>query len=158
MTASCLSRAFIAFLISLTSLSVYAQTPGRKDSDRERVLSEIRNYKHDILVKTLDLTKDQQREFFPIYDELEDRLQELNAETRDLEKRVAANEVASETEIAAAAAMVYSQKDREGTLEMEYYDKFKSILTPRQLLGLRGAEKSFTQKLVRHHNRLKDNR
>ena len=79
MTASCLSRAFIAFLISLTSLSVYAQTPGRKDSDRERVLSEIRNYKHDILVKTLDLTKDQQREFFPIYDELEDRLQELNA-------------------------------------------------------------------------------
>ena len=64
MTASCLSRAFIAFLISLTSLSVYAQTPGRKDSDRERVLSEIRNYKHDILVKTLDLTKDQQREFF----------------------------------------------------------------------------------------------
>ncbi len=54
--------------------------------------------------------------------------------------------------------MVYSQKQREGNLEMEYYEKFKSILTPRQLMGLRGAEKIFTQKLVRHHNRMRNNR
>ncbi len=95
---------------------------------------------------------------FPIYDELDNRLQEINTETRELEKRVAVDQTATDTEIEAAASMVYSQKQREGNLEMEYYEKFKSILTPRQLMGLRGAEKIFTQKLVRHHNRMRDNR
>lgn len=158
MTLSCLSRVFIAFMISMASLTAFAQAPGQKDSDRERFLSEIRNYKHDVLVKSLELTKDQQREFFPIYDELDNKLQELNTETRELEKRVAVDKDATDTEVEAAAAMVYSQKAREGELEMQYYDKFRSILSPRQLLGLRSVEKNFTQKLVRHHNRLRDSR
>ena len=55
-----------------------------------------------------------------------------------------------------AASAVYSQKEREGKVEMEYYDKFKGILTPRQLLGLKSAEKRFTQQLVRYHRRLRD--
>jgi len=158
MIFSCPLRVLAAVLISMASLSVFAQAHGPKDIDRDRFLSEIRNYKHEVLVKSLELTKEQQREFFPIYDELDNRLQEINTETRELEKRVAVDQTATDTEIEAAASMVYSQKQREGNLEMEYYEKFKSILTPRQLMGLRGAEKIFTQKLVRHHNRMRNNR
>ena len=117
MIFSCPLRVLAAVLISMASLSVFAQAPGPKDIDRDRFLSEIRNYKHEVLVKSLELTKEQQREFFPIYDELDNRLQEINTETRELEKRVAVDQTATDTEIEAAASMVYSQKQREGNLE-----------------------------------------
>ena len=142
-------------LTLLAAGPIYAQQT-KEDVERDRVFTEIRAYKHDVLVKSLDLTKEQQREFFPVYDELDDKLMEINHETRDLERRVAADANASDTEIEAAASAVYSQKEREGKVEMEYYDKFKGILTPRQLLGLKSAEKRFTQQLVRYHRRLRD--
>lgn len=148
----------IAAAIMLTILAVgpvCAQQP-KEDSGRDRIFTEIRAYKHDVLIKTLDLTKEQQREFFPVYDELDDKLIQINTETRDLERRVAADADASDTEIEAAAQAVYSQKEREGKVEKEYYDKFKDILTPRQLLNLKNAEKLFTQQLVRHHRRLRE--
>lgn len=148
----------IAAAIMLTILAVgpvCAQQP-KEDGGRDRIFTEIRAYKHDVLIKTLDLTKEQQREFFPVYDELDDKLIQINTETRDLERRVAADAGASDTEIEAAAQAVYSQKEREGKVEMEYYDKFKEILTPRQLLNLKNAEKLFTQQLVRHHRRLRE--
>jgi len=99
MIFSCPWRVLAAVLISMASLSVFAQAPGPKDIDRDRFLSEIRNYKHEVLVKSLELTKEQQREFFPIYDELDNRLQEINTETRELEKRVAVDQTATDTEI-----------------------------------------------------------
>ncbi|MDE5661842.1 MAG: hypothetical protein K2F91_00800 [Muribaculaceae bacterium] len=126
------------------------------DIDREKALCEMKAYKHDVLAKELDLTKEQQRDFFPIYDELDSKLLQINLETRELERRTEADAEASDTELEAAAAAIYAQKQKEGKLEMEYYDKFRELLTPRQLLRLRSAEKKFTRTLVRHHRRLRE--
>lgn len=147
--------ALVLTLVFLAAVPLRAQQ-SRPDADRDRIFTELRAYKHKVLVESLDLTKEQQREFFPVYDEMDDKLIQINNETRDLERSVIANPDATDTEIEAAAAAVYSQKEREGEVEMEYYDKLKQILTPRQLLCLRSAEKNFTQKLVRYHRRLRD--
>ena len=72
-------------LTLLAAGPIYAQQT-KEDVERDRVFTEIRAYKHDVLVKSLDLTKEQQREFFPVYDELDDKLMEINNETRDLER------------------------------------------------------------------------
>ena len=161
MTISSLRHSFL--LIFFLAASCVFTAVGRpqqplKGNERERVLAEMRAYKHDVLVKALSLTSDQQREFFPVYDEMDEKLMQINTEARDLEKRVLADEQASDTEIGAAASAVFSQKEREGKIEMEYFEKFKEILTPRQLLGLKKEEKLFTQKLVRQHRRIKDSK
>lgn len=141
------------FAVLFVAFSFWAQQP-IDEAGRSRILSEMRAYKHRLLAKELDLSKEQQNLFFPVYDEMDDRLMQINNETRDLEKAVKENADASDTEIEAAAAAVYSQKEREGKVESEYFEKFSEILTPRQLLGLKSAEKKFTQKLVRHHHKL----
>lgn len=84
---------------------------------------------------------------------MDDQLQQIGAETRDLERNVLENVEASDTEVEAAAAAIYSQKQREGKVEAEYYEQFKEILSPRQLLKLKSAERKFTQQLVRQHRR-----
>lgn len=154
-----MKRSLITILIFLSAMSVslrfQAQGQPMTNADRTRWLSEIRNYKHDFLVRELELTKEQQRDFFPLYDEMEDEIERINAETRELESKASENSEASELEIENAARTVFEQKRAEGQVEMTYFDKFKEILTPRQLLRLKNSERKFTQELVKHHRRMR---
>lgn len=123
-------------------------------SDRQRWLGEMRNLKHEFIARDLDLSKDQQREFFPIYDSMEDEIAKLNSDTREAENRTAADADASDLALENTARTVFEQKRAEGQIEMTYFEKFKEILTPRQLLQLKNAERKFTQQLVSRHRRL----
>ena len=139
----------LAILASATTLP--AQTPGKapRPDDRERFRAEVRNYKHEFLARELDMSKEQQREFFPVYDEMDDAIDKIATETRDLETRTASKADATEVELEAAARAVDSQKKEEGEIELQYFDRFKQSLQQKQLLQLRAAERKFTRKLRR---------
>lgn len=140
--------------IFASSLSAEAQQRRRLTAeDRQKYLSEMRQYKHDFLVKELELSRDQQNAFFPVYDKMEDELTQLADDTRVLEDKVTADDKATDVEIEAAARAMFEQKSKEGEIEKSYFDKFKAILSPRQLLNLKNAERKFTQQLVRQHGK-----
>lgn len=145
-------------LTLLFASSVTAEAQQRKRltaEDRQKYLGEMRQFKHEFLVKELELTRDQQNAFFPVYDKMDDELTQVADETRDLENKVAADEKATDTELESAARTVFEQKSKEGDIEKAYFDKFKGILSPRQLLKLKSAERKFTQQLVRQHGKAK---
>ena len=145
---------FIASLIlALVSLTAIAQPPVNQH-DRARWIQEIRSYKHEFMAKELSLSKDQQRKFFPLYDQMEDEIERLNSETRELEIKADTPE-ATDLELQNAARTIFEQKRAEGQVEMTYFEKFKDILTPRQLLRLKCTERKFMQKLVNTHRRTK---
>ena len=121
-------------------------------------MEQLRPYQHEFLTKELKLSRDQAREFFAVYDKMDEELQQIADETRELERQALENADASDTELEAASQAVFAQKQKEGKIEMEYYEKFKEILTPRQLLQLKGAERQFTQRLLRQHRKLKRGR
>lgn len=148
------------FIPLMCALLFMAMVPAKalaqqlNEDDRNRYVNQIRAYKHDFLAKELGLSKAQQDAFFELYDAMEDRTMDLGGEVRDLEKKASAAG-ASDEEMAAAAIALYSQKMREGKIEMEYYEKFKETLTPAQLVALKSAERKFTQELMRQHRRLR---
>lgn len=147
-------RFFAAAIFAISALCVSeAVAQQLNDEDRDRYINEIRTYKHDFLTRDLNLSREQQKEFFVLYDEMDEKLQQLNTETRNLERQVDANSEASATEIEAVARAVFEQTAKEGNIELEYFDKFSKVLTPRQLLKLKSSEKKFTQLLVRQHRR-----
>lgn len=149
-----LNRIIAAVVFATSALfAVESVAQQLNDEDRDRYINEIRAYKHNYLIRDLNLTREQQREFFALYDEMDEKLQQLNTETRDLERRVDANADASDTEIEAAARAVFEQTVKEGNIELDYFEKFSKVLTPRQLLKLKSSEKKFTQFLVRQHRR-----
>lgn len=150
-------RTAAAFLFILTAFIFFAANAQSSVSpdDRQRWISEIRTYKHEFLAKELDLTRDQQNSFFPLYDEMEDRIEDLNAETRELETRVTENADAGDIEVLGASRAVFELKKNEGEIELSYYDKFKDILSPRQLLQLKSAERQFTRQLLDSHHRMR---
>ena len=148
------------FIPLMCALLFMAMVPAKaiaqqlNEDDRNRYVNQIRAYKHDFLAKELGLSKAQQDAFFELYDAMEDRTIDLGGEVRDLEKKASAAG-ASDEEMAAAAIALYSQKMREGEIEIEYYEKFKETLTPAQLVALKSAERKFTQELMRQHRRLR---
>ena len=148
------------FIPLMCALLFMAMVPAKalaqqlNEDDRNRYVNQIRAYKHDVLAKELGLSKAQQDAFFELYDAMEDRTMDLGGEVRDLEKKASAAG-ASDEEMAAAAIALYSQKMREGEIEIEYYEKFKETLTPAQLVALKSAERKFTQELMRQHRRLR---
>lgn len=153
-----ISRKLLLSVLMVMSVCAWAQPPVASAPDRDKIMSELRPYQHEFLTKELKLTKEQARDFFPVYDRMDEELQQIADETRDFERRVNENANASDTEIEAASQAVFSQKEREGKLELEYYEKFKEILTPRQLLRLKSAERQFTQRLLRQHRKIKRGR
>lgn len=151
---------FIIALAACAAFTMQAQPPqpDLSEAQREKYVAEIRQYKHEYLAKELELTREQQREFFPVYDEMEDRMMKLNGETRDLERRTLDKANASETELAAAAQAVFSQRLKEGQIEMTYFEKFSKILNNRQILRLKNTERKFTQRLMKQHRRVKNDK
>lgn len=139
-------------IIALTASSAAAQQPAPGNNDK--IVAQLKPYKHDFLIKHLDLSKEQQRTFLPLYDKMDEELLKINEETRRLERNVSENKDASETEIEAASRAVFEQKIKEGEVELSYYEKFKDVLTARQLLMLKSTERRFTQWIARHHRRM----
>mgnify|MGYP001634468433 CR=1 FL=1 len=147
-----MKKLLLTLVIAVTALVASAQF---SPAERQRWLGEMRNLKHDFIAKELSLTKDQEREFFPLYDKMEDEIAALNAQTREDEIRVAADRDATDLEMENTARTVFEQKRAEGQIEMTYFEKYKTILTPKQLLQLKNAERKFTQQLVNRHRRVK---
>lgn len=136
------------------ALGAVCQAPVRpSDEDMQRFRAEIRAYKHEFLTRELKLTQEQQREFFPVYDEMDDAVDAIARQTRDLEMQVRDKADATDVEIEAAARAMYEQKGAEGAEELKYFESFRRILEPRQLLMLKNAERKFTRELMRQHRR-----
>lgn len=143
------------FILSLICSATAAAQGQGTPAERQRWISEIRTYKHEFLSKELSLSREQENAFFPIYDEMEDQIEKLNSETREIERRVSEDSNASDLDLQNAARTIFELKRAEGQIEMTYFDKFSEILSPRQLVQLKPAERKFTQQLLNSHRRIR---
>lgn len=125
-----------------------AQTP---DAQLKSWMDEIRKYKYDFFTKELNLNKEQQATFFPLYEEMENAIFKVNKESNELMKKTANAATVTDTEYEAAALALTKTKLKEGEIELNYFTKFEKILTKRQLFLLKQAEEKFTQNILSLH-------
>lgn len=150
--------AYIIFSFMLSASQLYARDNDQEENtvDRQRFFKEMRDYKHRYLARELGLTKDQQNRFFPVYDEMEDETTKINDETRDLERRISeSSDDVSDLEYDKATEALFDLKIHEGEIEKEYMNKFKDVLTKKQLFSLKSAERKFNRELMLHQMRLR---
>lgn len=126
------------------------------DSNRREWKQRMRELKHNFLSDALGLSREQQNEFFPLYDAMEDEIDLMTGQARELEAKLEASpDAVTDLEYSSAAKTIFEQKGRENKVEMEYFAKFEDILTPRQLFLLRKSERDFTAQVVRRHGRMR---
>ncbi|MGN0214607.1 MAG: hypothetical protein ACI4AH_07370 [Muribaculaceae bacterium] len=143
----------ITFVLALVfAMPVAAQN--RKNSSRPNQtewLKGVRDYKHDLLVKEMELTKAQQDEFFPLYTQMEEEIFQANKQARDLENKISnSKEPVSDLEYAKAAEALSEVSMTCAKIEEEYFKKFAKILSSKQLFQLKRAENRFAKSMISH--------
>lgn len=144
---------FIMACCLLAALPTTAQDkPDGNDNKgmREKWFNEIKREKHKYLIRELNLTPEQQAPFFEIYDATEEKLRDINEQTRHLERTVLKKKDATDAEYDAAIEAIYNQKYREWTVESQAKEQYAKLLTKEQLTRLKRVEFKFTQALMKH--------
>lgn len=137
-------------LILLLVLSAAATAAAAQPERRERWRDQLREYKHNYLERALGLSAEQASKFFPLYDEMDSRLEDITNEMRDIQRKVEGDNKLTDVALEAYAKRMYEQKSLEGEIELEYYDKYKTILTPRQLARIKPAEMEIVRNLNKY--------
>lgn len=162
----------IIFLTLAGSCALDAQARGPKtpkeakeqrDADapspeREQWLTELRQYKRNYFTKELDLSREQQQKFFPLYEEMGQKIADIQDEARTMERRIAEADDATDTEYRKATEVLYDADLQEAQLRKDYSAQFADILTPDQLFRLKGTERDFARELVKQHQRIRASR
>lgn len=146
----------IALIIAAAATAAPSVSAQGKAS-REQWMTEMRQYKRTYLAKALDLTKEQQNKFFPLYEAMEDECARLDEDTRLMERRVAEASDATDLEYEKATEAMYETKVKQAEIEKDYAAKFKEVLSAKQLFQLKQADRKFARKMMRQHNRLRSN-
>lgn len=145
----------ITLLLALIAFAPAANAQ-KNDAERDAWFKEMSRYKHEFIVKELKLTDAQQKAFFPLYDAMEAEVRRTIDEGRAMEKSVLKKgDKATDTEREKAAEALYELKGKEGAIEMRYFARFKTVLSPEQLLRLKSVERKFNRHILKEHRKHK---
>lgn len=141
-------KTFILLLISVISLGAQSQNPARPALLRERILQaklfEIR--------RSLNLDQSTMQRFRPIYTEYEREISGVNINNQRRLMSVNYDSLTSEE----AERLVMVQLENAKTLieiREKYYHKFKTVLTPQQIVKLYQTEAQIRQKVMQELRR-----
>ena len=121
-------------------------------------MEEVRNFKHDFIIRETAMTNEQSKVLMPLYTEMEDKIYQANKDARAKEKEVAMNPEASDDDYLNAATALSQVKSIEAEIQNHYFKLFSSILSPKQMFLLKQAENKFAIELLQHNKRSQEDK
>lgn len=121
---------------------------GFAQNGRTKFANDMYQAKHEMIIKELKLTPTQQKQFMPLYEQMEREIYQVNRNARVLANEVEKKKNPTDSEYEAAASALSNTRVREGEIEAKYFEKFSKILTKKQLFLLKQAEAKFTREML----------
>lgn len=153
---------FVASVMAVSAapaMTIAAQDTATAQTDdagkRQKWLKDMRQYKHEFLIKQLNLTREQRDKFFALYDKMEDEINSLNSETREMERRIYDNPDGQVTDLEyeLATKALVDLKGKECEIERGYYEQMADVVSKKQLFELKKAERDFSMQMMKHSRR-----
>ncbi len=135
----------LAFTIGFTQ-GTFAQDPQLEGSKREQ----LQALKVGYLTEKLQLTPEEAQVFWPLYNELEDKLKTIKRERRKNRKSTKENHAEmSDDQLMAAVEAELDFEQQELDLKKEYTQNFKKILPVKKVVLLHEAQEGFKRRLLK---------
>jgi Spy/CpxP family protein refolding chaperone len=128
-------------MLALTSVAV-------AQNGRTKFATDMYQAKHEMIIKELGLTQTQQKQFMPIYEQMEREIYQVNRNARVLAAEVEKMKNPTDRDYEAAASALSNTRVQEGEIEAKYFEKFSKILSKKQLFQLKQAEAKFTREML----------
>lgn len=151
-----ISIAIFSVSVLCSSVVAYAEKNSNTTQQENKWIAEVRNYKHSFLIKETEMTEAQQKEFIPLYTEMEEKIYSTNKEARAIEQDITRSQEEADEEKYSQAATALSQvKEKEAEIENHYFGLFSKILSKKQMFLLKRAENRFSIEMLNHNKRSK---
>ena len=142
-----LTRTF-AFATALFGVIALVAQPDMPPPTPER-LREIKAQKSAFITARLELTPEEAQQFWPVYNEFDDKQDVIRKEMRELFRGQDGDAELNETEAAQVLDKGLQLRQREIDLERSYLEKFKKAIGARKTMLLRKAEHDFNREVLR---------
>ncbi len=136
-------------IVSILILTIALSSAVMAQNNRTKFATDMYQAKHEMILQALGLTMTQQKQFMPLYEQMEREIYEVNRNARALANEVEKKKNPSDKDYEAAASALSNTRMREGEIEAKYFDKFSKILSKKQLFLLKQAETKFTREMLK---------
>jgi len=143
-------KTYFTIFLLMTTVIVFGQ-----DRFQER-MNNLRAQKIAFITQRMNLTPDEAQVFWPIYNELSQKKDALNKRRKEITFELKNNkDNYSDAEKEKLADEYINLKLKDANLDLEYYEKFKKVLSIEKVLRLFQAELAFKGYLlnkIKHQN------
>jgi hypothetical protein len=144
-------------LITLTGFSIHAQPPEPRPGPSEADRDKVEALKIGFLTRKLDLTSEEAKTFWPVYNKFQEELESLRKQRRSEMQSLRENKKDlsdSEAEKLVDNEITFRQKELD--VIKKYHAQFKQILPVKKVLMLYRSEEEFKRELLERLRNRKD--
>lgn len=135
-------------IVSILIMVIAITAAATAQNGRTKFATDMYQAKHEMIIEELGLTPTQQKQFMPLYEQMEREIYQVNRNARALASEVEKKKNPSDRDYEVAASALSNTRMREGEIEAKYFEKFSKILTKRQLFQLKQTEVKFTREML----------
>jgi len=122
----------------------------RKAERREERKEDIESMRIAFITTKLNLTPDEAKVFWPVYNQYSDKLQEVRKKRREDIKDTKQNfDTMSDKDVEASIDNNFSLRQKELDIQKEFNEKFKKVLPMKKVAKLYAAEEQFKMELLK---------
>lgn len=136
-------------IVSIVIMVIAIAATATAQHGRTKFATDMYQAKHEMIIQELGLTQTQQKQFMPLYEQMEREIYEVNRNARTLANEVEKKTNPTDRDYEVAASALSNTRMREGEIEAKYFDKFAKILSKKQLFQLKQAEVKFTREMLK---------
>ncbi|SDQ66153.1 hypothetical protein [Flagellimonas zhangzhouensis] len=142
-------RALLFFTILLAAMTMHAQGPVR---DR------IKTLKVAFITERLDLTSEEAQQFWPIYNEHEEKLESIRRKERtELHANLSRTENLSESQAQKLLDNVLALKLEQQKAEKDFISKMTQVISAKKMLLLIKSEEDFKRQMLQQYRKRRGN-
>ncbi len=131
---------------SILMLSAFCTTQAFAQRRNGEEIQKIQDAKIAIITNRLNLTPEQSKGFWPVYNEFSQKRKTMNQSIRQLTG--GSSDARTDDQAMSSLKEVQDLKQKQVELEKEYQDRFLSVITAKQLTELHAAERDFNEMLL----------
>ena len=135
-------------IVAMLTLVLAITAAATAQSGRTKFAADMYQAKHEMIIEELGMTMTQQKQFMPLYEQMEREIYEVNRTARALATEVEKKKNPTDRDYETAASALSSTRMREGEIEAKYFEKFSKILSKKQLFQLKQTEVRFTREMI----------
>ena len=145
-------KKFYKYIFLLTFLMCFVSFSNAQPTDAKR--EKLEELRATFINKKVNFTKQESLLFWPLYNEMNDKLDASRKAFRVMYNNTTNYDFATDKEAEAYLNAELALRQKEFELYKEYYDKFKKIMPVKKVAALRRAEEDFKKEIIKS---IKDN-